>query len=486
MIRGPAVLLTACALSVLSVSAPAQESSAGDIQLALESFDADGDGRVSREEFRGEPVDFLRLDVDEDGFVTERDLVLARGRSGVPGDPENPAGGAPDAENAGSANRVSVTKVFDRDRDLEHDILVLLGGDELRGVVQTESFELVTVYGRVAVPASRIAGIDLLAAPDRVDRMVCVNGDAFSGVCANPTLRFLQAGAAQPIEIRREKVLRILRRFAEEEAAGIERRWYFVLANGDHFGGWIESQGLVLSTLYGDFPLDLERIDRIELAGGGRNLSTVRASNGDTMSGVLGPEDLSVGLDILAGVEGARPIEIATSRIDTLYVKDQTIREAAGSGAAGGALSFDFETGPEGWTVEGAETTWHHTRAEAASGSASFECAAAGALAYTNSARAALTSPPLDLSRLSNPVLSFARKVQTEEGYDLLIAEVSYDGGGSWQQLISFSGTLPWEKVEFPLAGGAANARVRFRFQSDDSEPQRGVWVDAVEVKERR
>lgn len=52
----------------------------------LRADDADKDGRLSRDEFRGKPLAFDRLDVDKDGFVDKADLKELRARRKAAGE----------------------------------------------------------------------------------------------------------------------------------------------------------------------------------------------------------------------------------------------------------------------------------------------------------------------------------------------------------------------------------------------------------------
>ncbi|MHC4340302.1 MAG: EF-hand domain-containing protein [Planctomycetota bacterium] len=61
----------------------------GDPWERLRSYDSDGDGKVSRDEFTGPERLFNRFDTDRDGFVTEAEVRRMRGgrqgRGGAPG-----------------------------------------------------------------------------------------------------------------------------------------------------------------------------------------------------------------------------------------------------------------------------------------------------------------------------------------------------------------------------------------------------------------
>ncbi|MGI5818772.1 MAG: EF-hand domain-containing protein [Armatimonadota bacterium] len=51
-------------------------------QRMIEQWDADGDGQISREEFRGQDHAFDRLDANDDGFLTEDEVLAARAGMG--------------------------------------------------------------------------------------------------------------------------------------------------------------------------------------------------------------------------------------------------------------------------------------------------------------------------------------------------------------------------------------------------------------------
>jgi len=68
----------------------------------LKDMDKNGDGKVSRDEFTGQPGVFDRLDADKDGFVTQKEI------------PGNAAGGAPAPDRAMMTQRF---KAMDKDGD---------------------------------------------------------------------------------------------------------------------------------------------------------------------------------------------------------------------------------------------------------------------------------------------------------------------------------------------------------------------------------
>ncbi len=99
---------------------------------------------------------------------------------------------------------------------------------------------------------------------------------------------------------------------------------------------------------------------------------------------------------------------------------------------------------------------------------------------YANNLNASLTSPTLDLSGYTDPVLSFDQRCDTEATYDFGRVEVSVNNGASWSEVFRCDGETQWRRVELPLPqlAGIAQARVRFRFTSAARWwPAAGRWT---------
>ena len=85
--------------------------------------------------------------------------------------------------------------------------------------------------------------------------------------------------------------------------------------------------------------------------------------------------------------------------------------------------------------------------------------------------------------------LTFYNKYKTESGYDFFRVEVSTNGGTSWTQIRSVSGTssgYPSWAAQVSLSlnayAGQSNVKVRFRFTSDSTIADWGVAFDDVVV----
>ncbi len=141
-------------------------------------------------------------------------------------------------------------------------------------------------------------------------------------------------------------------------------------------------------------------------------------------------------------------------------------------------LADDVEGGNAGWT---AEPPWAITDETAFSPTHSWTDSPGGD--YAANTDAALVSPPLDFGGLVGVGLSFRHLYDLERGFDFARVEVSADGGATWTEAALFSDagqTAEWALAEIPLTqlDGVADARVRFRLESDGSVQADGWHLD--------
>jgi len=86
-------------------------------------MDTDGDGRISSSEWKRRPEAFARLDSNNDGYITRDELSQIRGQRGNKGDRGDRAPRAMDTNNDGKIGRdewKGQSEVFDR-LDANHD-----------------------------------------------------------------------------------------------------------------------------------------------------------------------------------------------------------------------------------------------------------------------------------------------------------------------------------------------------------------------------
>lgn len=144
-------------------------------------------------------------------------------------------------------------------------------------------------------------------------------------------------------------------------------------------------------------------------------------------------------------------------------------------------LEDDVEDGNIGWT---AQSPWAITTAQSHSPTHSWTDSPAGQ--YGNNADTSLTSPLVDLTDTTGVELTFWHRYATEAGYDYCHVEVSSDGGSSWDSIAAYDGTLTtWTERTFllPQLDGAAQARIRFRLESDSIITADGCYVDDVVLR---
>lgn len=145
------------------------------------------------------------------------------------------------------------------------------------------------------------------------------------------------------------------------------------------------------------------------------------------------------------------------------------------------SLFDDAESGNQGWT---AQNPWALTTESAHSPAHSWTDSPGGN--YGDYVDASLTSPTLDLSNVENVELRFFHTYATESGYDYAIVEYSADGGSTWSEATRWDGSNPaWNEVvlQLPDLDAAAEARVRFRLDTDVNTTDDGWHVDDITVR---
>jgi len=206
--------------------------------------------------------------------------------------------------------------------------------------------------------------------------------------------------------------------------------------------------------------------------------ATVRAGDFETTTdgaGVYsmrlpaGSYDVTV---VATGYRSATTEGVAVASSQTT-VEDFALRPFAGIWAD------DAEAGNPGWT---AGAPWAITTERAFSPTHAWSDSP-GSL-YANNANVSLTSPVFDLTDYSGTLLSFRHIYDLEPLFDFARVEVSTDGGGSWSEAAIFGGkrTDSWALEEIPLLAldGQAQARLRFRLETDDSVREDGWFLDDI------
>jgi len=209
----------------------------------------------------------------------------------------------------------TIETVLDTTRPKDVDILLLRNGDKLTGTVMNESFSIRTSYAHIVIESKYIAGINLEGGANNIESIITVNNNRFSGFIDDAFISFKLTGGPQ-LEIRREKVLKIVFRQRAQETTGMKWRQSMVLKNGDYFHGQILTKDITISTTYAKIPLDFATTESITLIGDANPLTTVKMTNGDTVQGILETEDIEIELDV------GSVIEVYQDRIDRIFFKE--------------------------------------------------------------------------------------------------------------------------------------------------------------------
>lgn len=146
----------------------------------------------------------------------------------------------------------------------------------------------------------------------------------------------------------------------------------------------------------------------------------------------------------------------------------------------------NFEKGAPAWEGESnGETRWHVSRKRAGEGRYALRCSLPEADRYGDAALASIASPRIDIGTLERPTLRYRYLALIENGADQFHVEVSINAGESWTRVQSHGAASDWTVQRISLdAHRSAQFRIRFVFQSDESENQEGVYVDEVSIGE--
>jgi len=230
--------------------------------------------------------------------------------------------------------------VLDLTRPSDTDILMLRNGDKLTGTVLNESFSIRTSYAHIKLNNRMIAGIDLEGGANNIEAVVTVNSNRFSGFLDDAVFVFRLQGGAN-IQVRREKVLKVVFRMREQERTGIPQRQFLILKNGDYFSGRVKNESVSVVTTYAKIPVKLSDAETVAFIGGENVLTKITLLNEDTVQGVLETEDIEVDLDV------GDSVQVYKDRIDRMYCRDGFVPDFAAliAGPSGRTLALDLGGG---------------------------------------------------------------------------------------------------------------------------------------------
>ena len=205
----------------------------------------------------------------------------------------------------------------------EKEALLLKSGDKLTGTVQNENFRIQTSYAQLEFPASDIATIIYEGGANSIERIVVLNGDVFSGFILDAEVT-VKLDAGPIIKVRKEKISKLGFRIRADEKEKYPVNHDITLTNGDHFSGTVKNQSLKIGASFGDMPVDIGQIAKIEFISKKGTVTEITLKNGDKVSGFLKDEDLAIDLDF------GREVAIYQDRIEKIIFDKELLQRLSG------------------------------------------------------------------------------------------------------------------------------------------------------------
>lgn len=224
--------------------------------------------------------------------------------------------------------------VFDMDRSIDNDLLVLRNGDRLVGSILNDTFGIRTFYAQLNFKSQLVAGIDFEGDENNIDAVITVNNNRFSGFLDDPILT-IKLDSGPMVQVRRERIAKAVFRLREGERDGLKQGRFLELKNGDYFSGSILNKMITVAAAYGEVPVKLDSIETITITGGSFPVVKVAQTNDIVVQGTLKTEDIEVMLDVGAMVK------IYQDRIDSISSQEGDTPGSASSGQSVKVQSLD-------------------------------------------------------------------------------------------------------------------------------------------------
>jgi len=205
----------------------------------------------------------------------------------------------------------------------EKEALLLKSGDKLTGSVQNENFRIQTSYAQLEFPASHIATIIYEGGANSIERILVLNGDVFSGFILDPDVT-VKLDAGPVIKIRKEKISKLGFRIRANEKEKYPVKHDVTLTNGDHFSGVVKNQSLKIGASFGEMPVEIGQIAKIEFISKKGTVTEITLKNGDKVSGFLKDEDIIIDLDF------GREVSIYQDRIEKIIFDKELLQKLSG------------------------------------------------------------------------------------------------------------------------------------------------------------
>ena len=199
---------------------------------------------------------------------------------------------------------------IDLPRHDKHDLAIRRNEteDELLGTILNERFDVETFYGKLELPAAKVAGLSIPAADDPYVQMVLLDGQMVAGKLLNAPLR-LRLTNGNEMSLPPEKLLAATFALSPQRPAEIKiSRPTLILRSGQQLAFRASDLDLRYQTLHGEVRLEADQLARLDLDTPDGGLHRAIFRNGSVLSGLLVAESLKLDLDLGPVLETRRQV----------------------------------------------------------------------------------------------------------------------------------------------------------------------------------
>jgi hypothetical protein len=227
----------------------------------------------------------------------------------------------------GARTEEDLAQVFreERPQGAGNDRMELLSGEVLRGRILAEEFELVTPYADLRLPASLVVGLDMGSLPGGVHELITVHGDRYSGFVRTGSVRFALEGLRDPLQIRRERVRRLVYGRRGSERHGATPPHNFVLRNGDRFHGELQGdEDWLLDLGFAQVPVPRRQVESLMFEADGT--ATVLRRDQTATRGTLTAEVIELRIEPVPGASASIALHPSAFSLIQLTTTEQVGR----------------------------------------------------------------------------------------------------------------------------------------------------------------
>jgi len=183
-------------------------------------------------------------------------------------------------------------------RHEKHDLAVLRNGDELLGVIENQSFQIETFYGRLELPAATVIGLSAPSPADPHVQVALADGQIVAGKFLNAPLRLkLAGGDVMSLPTTRLKTA-AFRLSANRPREIPLDQCVIVLRSGQQLFFRQSDLDVAFHSEYGQLALRADDLHAIHFDTAGGGLHRAEFRNGSILSGLFVADALSLTLDL--------------------------------------------------------------------------------------------------------------------------------------------------------------------------------------------